>query len=108
MRKYLSLALILSMLAAPAYADFAALERSITSGNIITDVLPGYYLGQDGTALTEASIADLPTEGYSKKGLTADGNTRLILRYQASSAGRVTFTLSENMSATQLESLTVR
>ena len=108
MRKSLLFALIVSMLAAPAYADFAALERSITSGNIISDVQPGCYLGQDGTALTESSIASLPTEGYSKTGLTADGNTRLILRYQAPSAGSVTFTLSANMSATQLESLTDR
>ena len=52
MRKILSLALILGMLTAPAYADFAALERSITAGNIIADVLPGYYIGQDGAALT--------------------------------------------------------
>lgn len=108
MRKILLLALIVCLLAAPAYADFAALERSITSGNIIADVQPGYYLGQDGTALTEASIASYTTEGYSKTGLTADGNTRLILRYQAPSAGSVTFTLSANMSATQLESLTDR
>ena len=108
MRKVLSLALILGMLAAPAYADFAALERSLSSGSIIYDVSPSYYLGQDGTALTEASIASIPTAGYSKKGLTADGNTRLILRYQAPSAGSVTFSLSANMYGTQLESLNGR
>ena len=52
MRKLLLFSLIAGVFAAPAYADFAALERSITSGNIIADVLPGYYLGQDGAALT--------------------------------------------------------
>ena len=108
MRKVLSLVLGLCILAAPAYADFAALERSTESGNIIYDVSPSYYLGKDGTALTEASIASIPTEGYSKTGLTADGNTRLILRYQASSAGSVTFSLSANMSSLVLESLTGR
>ena len=108
MRKVLSLALVMCVLAVPAYADFAALERSTSSGNIIYDVSSANYLGQDGAALTESSIAALTTEGYSKTGLTADGNTRLILRYQASSAGTVTFTLSDNMRGTQLELLSDR
>ena len=108
MRKVLSLVLVMSILAVPAYADFAALERSASSGNIIYDVSSANYLGQDGSPLTESSIAAITTAGYSKTGLTADGNTRLILRYQASSAGTVTFTLSDNMLGTQLESLVDR
>ena len=101
-------ALVLAMLAAPAYADFAALGRSTQHGGIIYDVSSAYYFGQYGTALTELSIAALPTEGYGKTGLTADGNTRLILRYQASSAGSVTFSLSQNITGAALEPLTAR
>ena len=108
MRKTLMCALVLAMLAAPAYADFAALGRSTQHGGIIYDVSSAYYFGQYGTALTELSIAALPTEGYGKTGLTADGNTRLILRYQASSAGSVTFSLSQNITGAALEPLTAR
>ena len=96
-------ALILSLLAVPANAEFAALERGLTSGRIIYSVSEGAYLSKSGEALTEASIAGLTSSDYAKTGLIADGNTRLILRYKSSQPGSVAFSVSPEISGSRLE-----
>ena len=107
-RNILLTALILSLLAVPANADLAVLERGLTSGRIIYSVSDSAYLSKSGKALTESSIAKLSSSDYSKTGLVADGNTRLILRYQSESAGSVTFSVSPEIAGSRLERFTNR
>ncbi|MBR6901925.1 MAG: hypothetical protein IKN30_07695, partial [Synergistaceae bacterium] len=84
MRKIFSLALILSLLALPAHAEFSALERGSTAGRIIYSVSEDSYLAKSGLAITENDISGLSSQDYGKNGLIADGNSRLILRYKSS------------------------
>ena len=104
-RKILVLFCVLSIMVAPAYADFAALERGITAGRIIHSVSDNAYLAGNGRAITEAVIASLSTSDYGKTGLIADGNTRLILRYQSDRAGTVDFSVSPSIAGSKLERL---
>ena len=92
----------------PAYADFAALERGLTAGRIIRSVSDTAYLAANNAAITESAIADLSASDYGKTGLVADGNTRLILRYQSDTAGTVAFTVSPSIPGSRLERLTDR
>lgn len=91
--------------ALPACAEFAALERDLTNGSIIYDVTPTSYTGNDGIAITEQTVFEVSGSGYEKTGLTADGNTRLILRYQSEESGVVTFSAQSYVT---LEKLTDR
>ena len=104
-RKILVLFCVLSIMVAPAYADFAALERGLTAGRIIHSVSDNAYLAGNGRAITEAVIASLSTSDYGKTGLIADGNTRLILRYQSDRAGTVDFSVSPSIAGSKLERL---
>lgn len=95
-------------MAAPAQADFVALERGLTAGRIIRAVSDTAYLAGNDAPITEAAIAELSASDYGKTGLTADGNTRLILRYQSGTAGTVAFTVSPSIPGSRLELLTDR
>ncbi|MCR4819027.1 MAG: hypothetical protein K5841_08745 [Fretibacterium sp.] len=95
--------LLMLLLAVPAKADFTALERGLTSGRIIYSVSENSYLTKSGEALTEAAIANLTSPDYTKTGLVADGNTRLILRYKSSQPGSVEFNVSPDISGSRLE-----
>lgn len=96
------------MLTAPAYSDdFVALERGLTAGRIIRSVSENSYLTGNDTPITEASISALSSD-YGKTGLVADGNTRLILRYQSDTAGTVAFSVSPSIPGSRLERLTDR
>lgn len=106
--KILLLLYVLSIMAVPAYADFAALERGLSAGRIIHTVSENAYLAGNGQAITESAISGLSASDYGKTGLVADGNTRLILRYQSDRAGTVEFSVSPSISGSRLESLTDR
>ncbi len=54
----------------------------------------GKYVVHTGAEISERTIANLGDE-YSKKGYTADGNTRLIIRVQNSKPGQVQFSVDE-------------
>ena len=66
MRKIPLLLFALSIIAAPAHADFAALERGLTAGRIIHSVSDNSYLAGNGQPITEAAIAELSTSDYAK------------------------------------------
>ena len=106
--KILLLLCTLSLIVTPAQADFAALERGVTAGRIIHSVSDNAYLAGNGMAITESAIANLSASDYGKTGLVADGNTRLILRYQSDTAGTVTFSVSPSIPGSRLERLTDR
>lgn len=115
MRKVLLLILALCVSAVPAYAEFAALERGQTAGRIIYSVSDSAYLAKSGQAITEeaisslsADISGLSSADYGKTGLVADGNSRLILRYKADTAGTVAFSVSPAIEGARLESFTTR
>ncbi len=108
MRKIFSLALILSLLALPAHAEFSALERGSTAGRIIYSVSEDSYLAKSGLAITENDISGLSSQDYGKNGLIADGNSRLILRYKSSEPGTVAFSVSPSISGSRLESFADR
>ena len=109
MRKILLLLCVLSLFSAPAYSDeFAALERGLTAGRIIRSVSDNAYLAGNDQTITEATIAELESSDYGKTGLTADGNTRLILRYQSDTEGSVAFSVSPSIPGSKLERLTDR
>ena len=108
MRKILLSACVLSLIAAPAHAEFSALERGSTAGRIIYAVSDNAYLTKSGEAITEEAISGLSAVDYGKMGLVADGNSRLILRYQSSEPGTVEFSVSPSMSGARLESFTTR
>ena len=100
---------VFSLLAVPAYSDeFAALERGLTAGRIIRSVSDNAYLTANNQAITESAIAGLSVSDYGKAGLVADGNTRLILRYQSDSEGSVAFSVSPSIPGSRLERLTDR
>ena len=99
----------LGILTAPAYSDeFVALERGLTAGRIIRSVSENSYLMGNDSPITEAAIANLSASDYGKTGLVADGNTRLILRYQSATAGTVAFSVSPSIPGSRLERLTDR
>ncbi len=108
MRKILWCVCILSLLAVPANAEFSALERGSTAGRIIYSVSDSAYLTKDGSAITEEMISGLSDTAYGKMGLVADGNSRLILRYQSDTPGTVSFSVSPSISGARLETLTSR
>ena len=108
MRKILSLAFILSLLALPAKAEFSALERGSTAGRIIYSVSEDSYFTKTGQAITESDISSLSSQDYGKTGLVADGNSRLILRYKSSEPGTVAFSVSPSISGSRLERFTDR
>ena len=90
--KRLFCGIVLSLLlTVPAWGEFVALERDLTNGNIICNFTSTSYTDNNGKALTEQALSQISGSGYTKTGLTADGNTRLILRYQSDSAGVVSF-----------------
>ena len=108
MRKFFSLALLLSLLALPAHAEFSALERGNTAGRIIYSVSENSYLAKSGQAITESDISSLSSQDYGKTGLIADGNSRLILRYKSSKPGTVAFSVSPSISGSRLENFSDR
>ncbi|MBQ7577264.1 MAG: hypothetical protein IJT21_03235 [Synergistaceae bacterium] len=108
MRKILLYVFVLSLLAVPAHAEFSALERGTTAGRIIYSVSDDAYRTKNGQAITEEAISGLSSKDYGKTGLIADGNSRLILRYQSSQPGTVTFSISPSMTGSRLESLAAR
>ena len=79
--------------------------RSIS--NIIQDVASlsdGGYLNAGGKSLTESELSTFSAQTYSKKGFTADGNTRLILRAQSNKPGLIRFSVPASLDA-RLENL---
>ena len=61
--------------------SIAALERSSSSTyGIICDMTENSYLDSAGNPLDESAIHYYSYSGYSKLGLAADGNSRLIIR----------------------------
>ncbi len=107
-RKILWCVCVLSLMSLPAHAKFSALERGSTAGRIIYAVSNNAYLAKNGQAITEANISGLSAADYGKTGLIADGNSRLILRYQSSQPGTVAFSISPSISGSRLESFTNR
>ena len=107
-RKILLCVCVLSLMSLPAHAEFSALERGSTAGRIIYAVSNNAYLAKNGQAITEANISGLSAADYGKTGLIADGNSRLILRYQSSQPGTVAFSISPSISGSRLESFTNR
>lgn len=75
--------------------------------NIIQDIAEHFregYLNGEGKKLDEAYLFTIPAENFSKKGFTADGNTRLILRAQSNKPGLIRFSVPASLDA-KLESL---
>ncbi|MBQ3446820.1 MAG: hypothetical protein IJG37_04155, partial [Synergistaceae bacterium] len=105
MRKILLLLCALSLMAAPANAEFVALGRGQSAGRIIYSVSDSAYLTKSGSAITEEAISGLSAADYGKNGLTADGNSRLILRYKSDTPGTVAFSVSPTLSGATLETL---
>lgn len=72
-------------------------EGSMPNENIICWMDDNHYYDNKGNVVTEASIAKLfhneyyKIAGYEKKGFTADGNTRLIMRALTNAPGKVRF-----------------
>lgn len=95
-------------MAAPANAEFVALGRGQSAGRIIYSVSDSAYLTKSGSAITEEAISGLSAADYGKNGLTADGNSRLILRYKSDKAGSVSFRILPGVPGARLESLTTR
>lgn len=108
LRKLSLIACVLSLLAVPANAEFVALGRGLSAGRIIYSVSDNAYLAKSGAAITEEAISGLSVQDYGKTGLVADGNSRLILRYKASSEGTVAFTVSPAIPGSRLETFTTR
>lgn len=109
MRKFIiALCLLIASVTQACSLQLDVLERKSLTENIICDVSPESYKIADGTALTEAFIAALSSSDYAMQGLTADGNTRLILRVQTSKPGLVSFTLPETLTGAKLERMTDR
>ncbi len=86
----------------PAYADFDALGQKTNSETIINNFSDNAYIGNNGNILTENEIFKINSSDYSKTGITADGNTRLILRYQSSEEGSVKFSVPSYFSLEKL------
>ncbi|MBQ9419191.1 MAG: Ig-like domain-containing protein [Synergistaceae bacterium] len=110
-KKFLLLLCVLSIMAAPAHADFMAIERGLTTGRIIRGVSDDGYIGglNDDHILSESEITTImPSSGYIRKGLVADGNTRVILRYRSDTAGTVAFSISPEIPGSKLERFTNR
>ncbi len=108
MRKILWCMCILSLMAIPAHAEFAALGRGQTAGRIIYSVSNDAYLLKSGDVITEQIISVLSSADYGKTGLIADGNSRLILRYSSDTPGTVAFSVTPSISGSRLESLVGR
>ena len=108
LRKILWCMCILSLMAIPAHAEFAALGRGKTAGRIIYSVSNNAYLLKSGDVITEQILSGLSSADYGKKGLIADGNSRLILRYSSDAPGTVAFSVSPSISGSRLESFTGR
>ncbi|MBR1603655.1 MAG: hypothetical protein IJ667_09465, partial [Synergistaceae bacterium] len=90
-----------------ANLKFEALGSGIKSSErIICDITDTNYIAADGYSLTEQIIADYDYSTYGKLGLTADGNSRLILRLQSDKPGYVFFSMQSIGAG--LESLTSR
>ncbi|MBQ3456105.1 MAG: hypothetical protein IJG36_06685, partial [Synergistaceae bacterium] len=85
--------------------SIAVLERfgSNTYG-IICDMTENSYLDSVGNPLDESAIHYYSYSGYSKLGLAADGNSRLIIRVKTNKPGTVSFSFNEDIGA-KLESL---
>jgi hypothetical protein len=92
----------------PTFAEEAG-SRS-NGGNLIC-VVPSDstspYLDSYGNPVSELGIFTADEAIYSKRGLTADGNTRLILRAQTKGPGVVRFSIPAEIGAT-LEHMTIR
>ena len=75
--------------------------------NLIADSTNSkYYVNGNGNVLKEKNVANSDATLYSKKGYTADGNTRLILRVQHNQPGSVKFEVDKEFGT--LERLTNR
>lgn len=84
----------------PINMKIEALERAgFGTDNIICDMTDDYYLNNAGIALDETMIARRAYSDYGKIGLTADGNSRLILRVQTDKPGYAYFRV-DNIGAT--------
>ena len=70
---------------------------------IIHDITENGYLHYS-DQLTESYISDLSYSDYGKIGLTADGNSRLILRVKTDKPGTVSFSFNKDIGA-KIESL---
>ena len=109
MRKFIvALCLVIASVTQAFCIQLDVLERKSLTENIICDVSADSYRKSDGTALTEEFVAALSSSEYSMQGLTADGNTRLILRVQTSKPGLVKFTLPATLTGAKLERMTDR
>lgn len=74
--------------------------------NLIARVFANYYKDHAGRILSERLIANANAALFTKKGYTADGNTRLILRVQHNQPGTVNFDVEKEFGT--LEQLTER
>lgn len=72
--------------------------------SIIYGMTDNSYLGGDGNPLTESAIRYCDYIWHGKEGLTADGNSRLIIRAQTDKPGTVSFSLKDDIGL-KLESL---
>ncbi len=89
--------------------EIDALERGRTgtysrAGNTDSGIICGwnsqYYLDSEKNIVTEDTISALDSATYRKDGLTADGNTRLILRVRSlEESGDMTFSVSPDIGA---------
>jgi pimeloyl-ACP methyl ester carboxylesterase len=92
-------------------STFAEESTSRTNGGNLICVAPSDptspYLDSYGNPVSELGIFTADENLYSKKGLTADGNTRLILRAQTTGPCVVRFSIPAEIGAT-LEHMTIR
>lgn len=64
-----------------------------------------YYFDAFNDRVTEQTVAGINATAFQKKGLTADGNTRLLIRVQSTNPGAIFFALDKNAAGFRLESL---
>lgn len=85
-----------------------ALERGgFGADNIIYDMDSNPYYGKNGIRIDESYIMNYSYGTYGKLGLTADGDSRLIIRAQTDKPGYANFSFKEDIGA-PLESLNNR
>ena len=82
-------------------SDYGGYEGYTTDmdNKIICGVSDDCYLNINGEPVTEEMIATI-TDDYKKIGLTADGNTRLIIRVQTKTPGYVSFSVPDDTGLT--------
>ena len=91
----------------PANMQVDVLGQGKDTDILIAGMNEKMYFDSNGYQVDEKYIRNRSYNTYGKKGLTADGNTRLILRVQTNKPGYVSFNFDEDFGAT-FESLAYR